>query len=129
MQSFKMFYRFILISLALLGLSVSSAHAVLINSLTSSDWLAAGDEKLTNDLYGLQWLDLKETLNLSYSTVISELGKGGKFYGFRYATGDEVEGLWDSAGGDSDFYDGWSVENNGLFDVLAPFWGDTFCLS
>jgi hypothetical protein len=119
----RSFNRFILITLALLGLSISSSSA----ALTSADWLSVGDGKLTIDDSGLQWLDLSETIGLSYNAVAAQLVAGGLFEGFRYATVAEVEGLWDSAGGDDRFYNDWSVENNGVFDVLAPFWGDTLC--
>jgi hypothetical protein len=120
----RSFNRFILINLALLGFSISSASA----ALTSADWLSVGDEKLTIDDSGLQWLDLSETAGQSYNAVAAQLVAGGLFEDFRYATAAEVEGLWDSAGGDDRFYDGWSAENNGVFDVLAPYWGDSYCI-
>jgi hypothetical protein len=120
----RSFNRFILITLALLGLSISSASA----ALTSADWKIEDDDLLTIDDSGLQWLDLSETVGQSYNAVAAQLVADGLFEGFRYATVAEVEGLWDSAReGDNLSYDGWSVDNNGVFDVLAPFWGDTLC--
>jgi hypothetical protein len=116
--------RFLLVSLALFGLSVSSANAA---TLTSSDWLAAGDNLLTIDGNGLHWLDLSQTANMSFTTVNAQLAAGGTFDGFRYATLAEVEGLWNSADGDDNYYSGWSPQNNGVFDTLAPFWGDLYC--
>ncbi|MDC1287907.1 PEP-CTERM sorting domain-containing protein [Gammaproteobacteria bacterium] len=123
MTCFKEFTRFILISLALLGLSVSSVNA----ALSSIDWQSSGDNLLTVDDTGLQWLDLSQTIGQSYNQVLAQLGPGGTLSGFRYATAAEVEGLWDSAGGDNAHYDGFSTNNNGVFDTLAPFWGDTYC--
>ncbi len=38
---------------------------------------------------GLDWLDVTETVNMSYNDVIKEMGIGGKFEGFRYATAEE----------------------------------------
>jgi MSHA biogenesis protein MshQ len=121
----RSFNRFLLINLALLGFSISSASA----ALTSADWKSVGDDLLTIDDSGLQWLDLSETVGLSYNAVAAQLVAGGEFEGFRYATVAEVEGLWNSAGGDDAFYNGWSAENNGVFDVLAPYWGDSLCIA
>lgn len=39
---------------------------------------------------GLEWLDVTESMNLSYNQVVSELGTGGLFAGWRYATSDEI---------------------------------------
>jgi len=119
----RLFTRLILISLTSLGLSVSSVNA----ALTSIDWLSTGDDLLTVDDNGLQWLDLSQTVNQSFIDVDAQLVAGGTFEGFRYATTAELAGLWSSAGGDAAFYNGWSTQNNGVFDTLAPFWGDTFC--
>jgi len=96
-------------------------------SLTSIDWLSSGDGLLTQDDNGLRWLDLSQTRGQSYYAVSAQLEVGGTFEGFRYATRDEVSGLWDSAGGDDDYYYGYSTQNNGVFDILAPYWGDLYC--
>lgn len=72
---------------------------------------------------------------MTYNDVSAQLGAGGTFAGFRFATQAEVLGLWASAGWNGMVGDGtppgslWSVSNNGVFDVLAEFWGDTGCLS
>ncbi len=67
--------------------------------LTEADWLAAGDGLLTNDaISGLQWLDWSHTANRSYNDVSSQLGAGGEFEGFRYATEAEVSQLYANAG-------------------------------
>lgn len=68
-------------------------------ALIATDWKTPGDARLTWDrLSGLEWLDLSETLNLSYSQVVSELGAGGRFAGFRYATEAEFRTLLTHAG-------------------------------
>jgi hypothetical protein len=47
---------------------------------------------------GLDWLDLTVTTDRSVDDITSQLGAGGEFEGFRYATGDEVMALWTGAG-------------------------------
>jgi len=102
----------------------TSVNAAII----STDWLAAGDNLITQDTStGLEWLDLTTTSNRSYNDVSAKLGSGQEFDGWRYATEADVVGFFDSFGGDSNYYNGWSTQNNGLFDVIAPFWGDLYC--
>ena len=81
----------------------------------------------TDTVSGLDWLDLTEATNRSYNDISSQLGLGGEFEGWRYASGNEVSGFLDAFGGDSDYYSGWSTQNNGLFDAVASLWGDTYC--
>ncbi len=47
---------------------------------------------------GLEWLDLTETLGLSYNYVSGQLGVGGLYEGWRYAISGEVYTLMDHAG-------------------------------
>jgi len=44
---------------------------------------------LSDDYSGLDWLDINNTFGLSYDYVSSQLGDGGLFEGWRYATGVE----------------------------------------
>jgi len=68
-------------------------------SIVSTDWQTAGDNLITHDtVSGLDWLDLTETNNLSYNAVVSELGSGGDYEGFRVATSAEVVALWANFG-------------------------------
>ena len=64
---------------------------------------------------------------MSYNRVSAELGAGGVFEGWSYATQAQVSTFWDAFGGDSAHYNGWSTQNNGLFDIIAPLWGDLVC--
>ena len=102
------------------------ANAAIV-SLDSS----FGVDTITRDTdTGLEWLDLTVTMNRTYQDVSAAFGAGQEFEGWRYASYSEVSSLLDASGGDSNFYEsGWSVENNGLFDNLAPFWGDLHCES
>lgn len=75
--------------------SFSSAHAILIEADFNSD----GDGLITRDTEtGLEWLDLNQTVNYSYNAMLAELGTGGKFDGFRYATVSDIDTLQQSAG-------------------------------
>ena len=102
---------------------------------------------VTDTVTGWDWLDLTQTVNMSYDLVISEMGTGGQFEGWSYATRSELGTLWTAYGGDANYYSGWSTqndglfdlvsddnyysewsaENNGLFDVVASFEGDLYC--
>ena len=53
-----------------------------------------GPGTLTRDtVQGLDFLDLEDTLGRSFQDVSSQLGSGGEFEGFRYATVDEIDSL------------------------------------
>jgi hypothetical protein len=72
-----------------------SANAALIDV----DLHDVGDSLITRDTNtNLDWLDLSQTLNFSYENVLVELGAGGQFEGFRYATVSDVDSLQQSAG-------------------------------
>ena len=72
-------------------LAAAPAHAALI----TTDWLVPGDGLVVRDTTsGLEWLNLTQTANLSYAQVSAELGAGGGFEGWRYASNAEVVGLF-----------------------------------
>lgn len=75
---------------------------------------------------GLEWLDLTVTAGRSYSDISGKLGAEQEFSGWQYATAIQVGGFLDAFGGDSNYYSGWSTQNNGLFDSVAPLWGDLY---
>jgi len=67
--------------------------------LTEEDLNNEGDGLLTYDSdTGLRWLDLTETFGITYTDMLSQLEPEGDFYGFRHATGAEVEQLWRNGG-------------------------------
>lgn len=71
--------------------AATSADAALINR----DWRVAGDGLIVRDTNTqLGWLKLTQTFGLSYTTVSGQLGSGGTFAGFRYATNTEVVDLF-----------------------------------
>jgi hypothetical protein len=75
----------------------SSGHAALIEA----DFATPGDALLTLDTdTGLEWLDLTETVGLSYDELIAGAGSVDylNVHGFQYATTDQVGVLWTNAG-------------------------------
>lgn len=48
---------------------------------------------LTDTATGLDWLDVTTTAGMSFNQVSSQLGTGGQFAGWRYASGDEFNTL------------------------------------
>ncbi len=104
--------------LALIGFTLSvSANAAIIDHGTFTSVSATS----------LDWLDLAETSNRTYSDINSQLGAGGEFEGWRYADTVEIIALLDAFGGDgnSTYYN--PGGNNGLLAALAPYWGDLKC--
>ena len=79
--------------------AITALTATAGATLTSSDWQNPDDGLLTIDSdTGLRWLDWSYTANRSYNDVFSELGDGGEFEGFRYATEAEMRTLYANAG-------------------------------
>lgn len=66
-----------------------NAYAVPINISKDSD-----DNYLTDGLTGLDWLEVTETIGMSYDGVSAQLGAGGDFAGWSYATSAQVVTLW-----------------------------------
>jgi hypothetical protein len=89
--------------LVLLAAAVPPARAALVAE--SSDF---GANTVTRDTAtGLGWLDLTLTLNRTYASIYAAMGPGEEFDGYRFATGNEVDELWENAGIDasSSLYD------------------------
>lgn len=107
-----------------LGLVSINAGAAIL----SVDWQTEGDNLITRDTTsGLEWLDLTATTSQSYNDVSSRFGAGQEFEGWRYATQSEAAAFFDAFGGNSAYYNGWSTQNNGLFDIVSQYWGQTAC--
>ena len=68
-------------------------------ALIEADWVAANDTALTFDsATGLEWLDITTTAGLSYNEVAAELGAGGAYEGFSFASSQQVAGLFSAVG-------------------------------
>lgn len=77
-------------TLALTGLLLSLSASAAIISVDSS----FGVDTITRDTgTGLDWLDVTETQWLSYNQVIAQMGAGGAYEGWRYATTAELDQL------------------------------------
>jgi hypothetical protein len=86
--------RGLLATLTLLG-TVGASHA----SLVVTDWQTSGDGLLTLDTdTQLLWLDWTQGTSMSVNQVMAQLGAGGSFEGFRYATVAEVHAFFSNAG-------------------------------
>ncbi len=118
MMYHRSFNRFILISLALLGLSVSSANAALMSGDSTF-----GVDSITLDLdSGLEWLDLTYSVDISFDDMTTYLSEvGNDFEGWRYASGQEVANFWTSGGG-TDPYDGSADQ---WVEGVLGYWGHT----
>ena len=77
-------------SLALVGLTLSLSAYADIQSIDSP----FGPNTITRDtVTGLDWLDLTVTRGLSYEQVTAQMGPGGTYEGWRYATVAELDQL------------------------------------
>lgn len=117
-----------------LGAIVLYAISTVANgSLVELDWQAAGDGAITYDTAtGLQWLDLGASFNRSFDDVSTQLGAGGDFQGFRYATEAEVRVLFADAG-IPDLSGSWSPANyqpvlylQSLIGITRGSFGESF---
>lgn len=54
---------------------------------------------VTDTATGWDWLDLTQTAGMSYDDVTLQLGPGGLYEGWSYATRAELETLWGAFGG------------------------------
>ena len=93
MQKIKSFFFTILFGIAAVGMSATSAHAILIEN----DLNAAGDKLITLDTAtGIEWLDVTATLGLSYNQALGTTFVTAQ--GFSHATVDDVSTLYTNAG-------------------------------
>ena len=107
--------------------SIVLATATLV--FTHSTSAAIVDNGTYTTVDGIDWLDLTATAGMSYNEVNAQLGVGGSYEGWTYASRAQVEGLWTAFGGDPAYYNGWSSANGGLFEVIAPLFGDLYCVN
>jgi hypothetical protein len=120
MQSRKVFFRSGLLITILSSLAVSVANAALV----SADWKVAGDNLITRDDSGLEWLDLTQSTNRSYNDVSAQFGVNEDFDGWRYASRAEVRQLWSQAGGTVP-YNGYTTGHVDWIAGILSLWGVT----
>ena len=76
-----------------------------------------GANSLTYDSgTGLTWLGLTFSQGLSYSQALTAMQTGGQFDGFRFATADEVQSLFNSAG----FGQGFITQSDPGYQEIGP---------
>ena len=102
-----------------------SATAALVLSTSVYASLIDNGTYTTDTTSGLDWLDLTETTGLSYSYVSSQLGVGGQFEGWSYASYTDVRVLLNNEGGSGTYNGSWSTENNGIVIPILDLWGHT----
>ena len=104
-------------------LKIASVALVLALSNNANATLIDNGSFTTDTLTGLDWMDLTETVDLSYDYVSSQFGKGGEFEGWTLASRSQVLEFFGNAGG-SGVYSGWSTNNSGVVTPLLDLWGD-----
>lgn len=108
-------------------LRLASAATALFLSTSANSALIDNNTFTTDTVSGLDWLDLTETSNRSYTDINAQLSVGGEFDGWRYASFADVTGFLDSFGGGGS-YGGWAESNNGVVRDIAPLWADGWCV-
>lgn len=89
----------------------------------------------TDDVTGLEWLDLTQTTSMSFDDVNTQLASGGTLQNWRWATEDEISSFFDSAGGtgpyssdplpDNKPYGTYEEYNKVAAQTLLSLWGVT----
>lgn len=109
--------------LLLMAMSSMVAQAALIEH----DWVANTDAALTYDTAtGLEWLDITVTADLSYNEVSAELGIGGAYEGFEFASSQQIIELF-SAVNLQEIPNAPSAEGPKIQELLS-YWGVTWYL-
>lgn len=80
----------------------------------------------TDTASGLEWLDVTATEGMTVGYVSGQLGFGGQFQSWRYATGNELNQLFQNAGGNPALQ-GDYIAHEGIVDLMISLLGDTFC--
>lgn len=73
--------------------SAALTAAFSIPAAASSTDIVDHGTYLTDTLSGLDWLDVMASVNMSYDQVTAQLGAGGAFEGWHYATGEQLNTL------------------------------------
>ncbi len=110
----------LLAALLAAGIAAPASAIVPLSSEDSSYGLGT----ITYDeISGLRWLDLTESISISKAQILVEIGPGGLFEGFRLATGAEIADLATHAGIDVAFQNDFVPENHDGVVFLATLLG------
>lgn len=119
-----MLYRTLSLILAL-SLSQSVNAALFVE-----DWQQSADGATTfDDASNLWWLDLTETIGMSFQEVSAELTEGGAYEGWRYATLDEATDIYAQFGLTSGAENLPIDEFTTAIDTMNSYFGDTMAAS
>jgi len=97
---------------------------LLVATFNAKAALIDNGQYTTDTASGLDWLDLTETDGMSFDAVAAQLGAGGLFEGWSFASSVQVTTLFNNAGGVAP-YTGWSAINNGVIAPLVVLLGQT----
>ncbi len=106
--------------------SVFFAAIVLLSSASHAAMIDNGSYTTDTDT-GLKWLDLTATQGLSYNYVSSQMGEGGAFEGWRYATLNEVITFFENNGGSPQDSNTFDLENADAAEAIINLWGGLNC--
>jgi len=108
------------------GCFLASIGAALISLCGVSHATIIDRDLFTTDSEsGLDWLDLTETRGQSYDAIVSQMGAGQQYEGWRHASRDEVMTFWQDAGGIGPFT-GAALGNANWVGELQRLWGVTY---
>ena len=97
-------------------------QADLHAALVERDWQVPGDAALTYDTdTGLEWLDLTLTQDSSYNDTASQLGAGGMFDGFQFATDLQLIDLYKAVDLQEQTSD--TMTGGAQIELLLDYWG------
>lgn len=80
----------------------------------------------TDTATNLEWLDVTATAGMSVDNISGQLGLGGQFQSWRYASGNELNQFFANAGGNP-LLQGDYLAHEGIVDLMISLLGDTFC--
>jgi hypothetical protein len=105
--------------------TITTALAAFLLSVPSQAALVDLGNVTQDTNSGLSWLDATATAGMSYNDVSLQLGPGGAFEGYRYATLPELESFLVGAGGTAPFLGSDELPLDGWVTVLLDLWGIT----
>lgn len=109
------------LTFVVLAIAAALAPGASNAALISADDAIFGNDSITRDTAsGLEWLDLAKSQDMTPGYVSAQLGSGGVFEGWRFATAAEVGTFFNNAGIPSEKFNQNSFEiGHAVFDLLA----------
>ena len=102
-------------------------HFILFVAFIFSSYSYASIEDFGNYTYesssGLDWLDLTETASRSYADVSSLMDPGEEFYGWQYATTQQVIEFFGAFGGQPPYTGLLDADSSNSLEIAHRMWG------